>query len=95
MKTITTDNGTEYYDHREFARVLKTEVYFTDSFCSWHKGTIENANKPVRQYFPKGTDFRDVSDEEVLAVQLKLNRRLRKKLGFSTPTEEFYKLELV
>ena len=90
LKTITTDNGTEFYDHEEFAKVLKTRVYFTDSFCSWQKGAIENANKLIRQYFPKGTDFRKITDEEVKAVQLKINKRPRKKLGFSTPVKEFF-----
>jgi len=91
LKTITTDNGIEFYDHMEFAKVLKTKVYFADSYCSWQKGAIENANKLIRQYFPKGTDFRQVSDSEVKAVQFKLNRRPRRKLGFSTPVREFYK----
>lgn len=78
-------------DHQEFAKVLKTKVYFADSYCSWQKGAIENANKLIRQYFPKGTDFRNVTDDEVKVVQLKLNRRPRKKLGFSTPAKEFYR----
>lgn len=92
LKTITTDNGTEFYDHQEFSKVLKAPVYFTDSYCSWQKGAIENANKLIRQYFPKGTDFRKVTDGQVKAVQLKLNKRPRKKLGFSSPVREFYRM---
>ncbi len=91
LKTIATDNGTEFYDHQEFAKSLKTKVFFADSYSSWQKGAIENANKLIRQYFPKGTDFRLVSDEEVHKVQLKLNRRPREKIKFSTPTKEFFK----
>jgi len=91
LKTITTDNGTEFYDRQEFARALDTNVYFTDSYASWQKGAIENANKLIRQYFPKGTDFRLVSDQDVKEVQHKLNRRPREKINFSTPLKEFYK----
>ena len=92
LKTITTDNGLEFYDHMEFAKSLCTKVYFADSYASWQKGAIENANKLIRQYFPKGTDFRTVTDREVLNIQYKLNRRPREKLNFSTPLKEFYKL---
>lgn len=90
LKTITTDNGIEFYDHQDFAKVLSTTVYFADSYASWQKGAIENANKLIRQYFPKGTDFRLVSDKQVQEVQYKLNRRPREKINFSTPLKEFY-----
>ncbi len=92
LKTITTDNGIEFFDHQEFAEVLCTSVYFADSYASWQKGAIENANKLIRQYFPKGTDFRMVTDEQIKKVQYKLNRRPREKLNFSTPLKEFYNL---
>lgn len=94
LKTITTDNGIEFYDHQEFASALKTKVYFADSYCSWQEGAIENANKLIRQYFPKGTDFRKITDGEVRAEQFKLNKRPRKKLEFSTPLKEFFRLIL-
>lgn len=90
LKTITTDNGTEFYDHQEFAKALCTTVYFADSYASWQKGAIENANKLIRQYFPKGTDFRLVSDKQVQEIQHKLNRRPRKKINFSSPLKEFF-----
>ena len=90
LKTITTDNGTEFYDHQDFAKALCTTVYFADSYASWQKGAIENANKLIRQYFPKGTDFRLVSDKQVRDIQYKLNRRPREKINFSTPLKEFY-----
>ncbi|WP_289761500.1 IS30 family transposase, partial [uncultured Duncaniella sp.] len=70
-----TDNGTEFYNHQEFAKALCTRVYFADSYASWQKGAIENANKLIRQYLPKGTDFRLVSDHDVMQVQRKLNQR--------------------
>lgn len=92
LKTITTDNGTEFYDHQEFAKALDVKVYFADSYASWQKGAIENANKLIRQYFPKGTDFRLISDQQVIDVQHKLNRRPREKINFSIPVKEFYNL---
>ncbi|MBJ2184349.1 MAG: IS30 family transposase [Muribaculaceae bacterium] len=90
LKTITTDNGIEFHDHQDFAKALCTTVYFADAYASWQKGAVENANKLIRQYFPKGTDFRNVSDNEVLQVQRKLNQRPRAKINFSSPLKEFY-----
>ena len=89
--TITTDNGSEFVRHERIAEELNTTVYFADSYASWQKGAIENTNKLVRQYIPKGTDFRELTDEYVHHVQLKLNRRPREKLNFSTPKDEFFK----
>ena len=92
--TITTDNGVEFCRHRKIAEALKTTVYFADSYASWQKGAIENTNKLIRQYIPKGTDFRELSDDYIHSVQLKINRRPREKLNFSTPKDEFFKLLL-
>lgn len=92
--TITTDNGGEFVRHATIARKLHTTVYFADSYASWQKGAIENTNKLVRQYIPKGTDFRELTDDFITSVQYKLNRRPRKKLDFSTPKDEFFKLLL-
>ena len=92
--SITTDNGVEFCRHRRIAEALKTTVYFADSYASWQKGTIENTNKLIRQYIPKGSDFRDLTDEYIHSVQLKINRRPREKLNFSTPKDEFFKLLL-
>lgn len=92
--TITTDNGPEFARHDMIARKLHTTVYFADSYASWQKGAIENTNKLVRQYIPKETDFRDLTDEFISSVQLRLNRRPRKKLNFSSPKDEFFNLLL-
>ena len=73
------------------ARKLETTVYFTDPYSSWQKGAVENANKLLRQYFPKVTDFNLVTQEELDKIQYKINRRPREKLNFSTPKTEFYK----
>lgn len=89
--TITTDNGIEFMNHRWLAKRIGATVYFADPFCSGQKGAVENANKLLRQYFPKGTDFREVDQSDLDAVQAKINRRPRKKLAFSSPLVEFFK----
>lgn len=95
--TITTDNGGEFAQHEMIAKGLRMKtnegqkVYFADSYCSWQKGCIENTNKLIRFYFPKGTDLKALTDEQVKWVQKKLNMRPRKKLDFNTPKEEFFK----
>lgn len=89
--TITTDNGIEFRNHKEIARALGCTVYFADPYCSGQKGAVENANKILREFFPKGTDFRTVTQEELNKVQYQINDRPRKKLGFSTPKIEFFK----
>ena len=92
VHTITTDNGSEFRNHRRIADALNAKVYFADSYASWQKGAIENANKLIRQYIPKGTDFDLITDDFIHSVQLKINRRPREKLNFSTPKDEFFKL---
>lgn len=89
--TITTDNGIEFRNHKEIAKALGCTVYFADPYCSGQKGAVENANKILREFFPKGTDFRTVSQVELNKVQYQINDRPRKKLGFSTPKIEFFK----
>ncbi|MGK4272388.1 IS30 family transposase, partial [Parabacteroides johnsonii] len=90
VRTITTDNGGEFACHELIEKKLRATVYFTDSYCSWQKGAIENANKLVRQYIPKGTDFNTVSDRFVMEIQKKINCRPREKLGFRSPKEYFF-----
>ena len=91
LKTITTDNGPEFAAHELITEELKVKVYFTDPYSAWQKGAIENANKLIRQFIPKGASFKDYSDEQVKQIQYKLNNRPREKLNFSTPKVEFYK----
>lgn len=88
--TITTDNGIEFREHKRICKALGVTVYFTDAYSSWQKGAIENTNKLIRQYLPKGTDFNTVSDEHILAIQHKINKRPRMKLNFSNPKSEFF-----
>ena len=89
--TITTDNGIEFRNHKDIAQALGCTVYFADPYCSGQKGAVENANKILREFFPKGTDFRLVTQEELNNVQYLINDRPRKKLAFSTPKIEFFK----
>ena len=90
--TITTDNGFEFRDHEDIAKALDCKIYFADPYCSGQKGAVENANKIFREFFPKGTDFRKISQQELNKVQYLINDRPKKKLGFSTPKIEFYKM---
>ncbi len=97
VHTITTDNGCEFAAHMDITKGLSTKgkemvrVFFTDSYSSWQKGAIENANKLIRRYIPKKANFKDFSEKKIEEIQYKLNRRPREKLKFSTPKVEFYK----
>ena len=66
-------------------------VFFADSYSSWQKGAIENANKLIRQYIPKGTDFSTLTDAFIRKIQCKINRRSRKKLNFESPKTVFFR----
>ena len=97
LKTITTDNGSEFAAHLDITAGLSMKglddvtVYFADSYCSWQKGAVENVNKLIRQYIPKKSNFNNIPDQYVKNVAKKLNLRPRKKLGFSNPKTEFFK----
>lgn len=91
IRSITTDNGSEFAEHQFIAKRLKTKVFFAHPYSSWEKGCIEYHNKLIRQYIPKGTDFENVSDEMLKEIVIKINKRPRLKLGFSTPVAEFFK----
>lgn len=86
-KTITVDNGTEFSDHQRLAAATGMNVYFALPYCSWQRGTNENTNGLIRQFFPKGTDFRQVPSEKIRHVKNLLNHRPRKRHGYKTPYE--------
>ena len=96
VKTITTNNGCEFAAHLEITKKLSSKdsdkviVYFADSYCSWQKGAIENANKLIRKYIPKKANFNNFSDRKIMEIQKKLNRRPREKLDFATPKNRFF-----
>jgi IS30 family transposase len=91
LHTITTDNGSEFAAHEWITKQLGVPVYFTDSYASWQKGAVENTNKLIRQYIPKGMDISTVTDKRIASIQAKINKRPRAKLNFNTPKDEFYK----
>ena len=91
IKTITTDNGSEFAAHEWITEKLGAKVYFADSYCSWQKGAMENVNKLVRQYITKDTDIGKLTDKYIERIRKKINSRPRKKLNFKTPKHEFYK----
>ena len=97
VHTITTDNGCEFAAHLEITRMLsrggreRGKVYFADSYCSWQKGAIENANKLIRKYIPKKANFDDFSDSKIMKIQKKINRRPREKINFDSPKDRFFK----
>lgn len=93
FQTVTLDNGAEGAKHlelQEYYPHLKT--YFCDPFCSWQKGGVENTNKLIRQYFPRGRNMRNITDEEIYTAQEKLNNRPRKGLDYQTPNEIIHKV---
>lgn len=87
-KTMTHDNGKEIAKGYDIERDAGIRVYVTHPHSPWERGTNENTNGLVREFFPKGTDFRAVSDEDVLYVQELINTRPRKSLDWMTPNEK-------
>jgi len=92
--TITVDNGKEFCEHETIARVLQTRIYFAHPYASWERGLNENSNGLVRQYFPKGSDLAQLTEQEVQRVTELLNNRPRKTLAYRTPNEIFFKQRL-
>ncbi|MCK0746835.1 IS30 family transposase, partial [Chromohalobacter nigrandesensis] len=80
VQTVTLDNGSEFANHETVAKAVTAAVYFCDPYCSGQRGTNENTNGLIRQYYPKGTDFRQVTDAELRRTVNKLNDRPRKRL---------------
>lgn len=87
--SLTLDNGKEFAFHENLSKRLDTDIYFSHPYHAWERGLNENTNGLIRQFFPKRTDLRKVSVEEVLRAQNLLNRRPRKALGYKTPYEVF------
>ena len=91
-QTLTYDRGMEMFEHKLFTEHTKMKVYFADPYSPWQRGTNENTNGLLRQYFPKGTDLSLISRKEIKRVQRQLNGRPRKVLGYRTPYESFNSL---
>ena len=92
IKSITSDNGSEFAHHELIAKKLSCEFYFAHPYSSWERGLNEYTNKLIRQYIPKKSEFKNYNDMIIRAIQEKINRRPRKKLNFKTPTQIFFNL---
>ena len=90
VHTITGDNGKEFAEHVRIAETLKANFYFAHPYSAWERGTNENTNGLVRQYFPKKTDFSKVARSETKVAVDRLNHRPRKCLDFKSPFEVFF-----
>ena len=86
--SLTWDRGLEMAKHKEFTVATDVQVYFCDPQSPWQRGSNENTNLLLRQYFPKGTDLSPISQAQLDQVSLRLNQRPRKTLGFQTPADK-------
>ena len=89
---MTYDNGTENTKHEEINEILNCKSFFCNAYHSWEKGSIENRNKILRQFFPKGTNFNLISEEQISKIQEMINNRPMKLLGWKTPADLFSSL---
>lgn len=89
VHTITSDNGTEFAEHKAIAKKLQCDFFFADPYAAWQRGLNENTNKLIRQYIPKKTNFENISQEYLNNICLKLNTRPRKKLNYLSPLQVF------
>lgn len=87
LHTVTPDRGKEFAAHAAVTEALGVEFYFASPHHPWERGTNENTNGLIRQFFPKGTSFLDVTDDEVARMQDLMNGRPRETLGWHTPAE--------
>ncbi|WP_157379866.1 IS30 family transposase, partial [Burkholderia ubonensis] len=87
-KSVTWDRGMELAQHKQFTIATDVQVYFCDPQSPWQRGTNENTNGLLRQYFPKGTSLASYSQGDLNKIALQLNQRPRKTLGFMTPADK-------
>ena len=85
VHTITCDNGKEFAAHEEIAEALNAAIYFAHPYASWERGTNENTNGLIRQYIPKGTNFKELDMEDIRFIENRLNLRPRKCIDFDLP----------
>lgn len=90
-RTLTLDNGTEFSDWERLEKQTGMTIYFAYPYHSWERGTNENTNGLLRQYFPKSMDFNCITTEELMQVVKRLNDRPRKRLKFKSPKQLFMK----
>ena len=92
VKTVTYDNGTENANHESVNKLLNCKSFFCNAYHSWEKGSVENRNKILRQFFPKGTNFDLISEKEIRRVQNEINNRPMKALNWHSPAEVFKRI---
>ena len=92
VRSITSDNGTEFADHQTIAEKLQTTFYFAHPYSSWERGLNEYTNKLIRQYIDKKSCFDQFTDKQITDIQHKINRRPREKLNFKSPKSVFFNL---
>ena len=90
VHTLTADHGKEFADHEQIAEMLQLKFYFAHPYAAWERGTNENTNGLLRQYFPRQSDFQTISNKKMEQAMSKLNFRPRKSLRFKTPFEVFF-----
>jgi IS30 family transposase len=92
VHSITSDNGTEFYEHNRIAHKLDTDYFFAYPYSSWERRLNEYTNKLIRQYIPKKEAFTNYTDKQILDIQHKFNRRPGKLLNFEEPFSVFCKM---
>jgi IS30 family transposase len=90
VHTLTSDHGKEFAEHELIAETLQLKFYFAHPYAAWERGTNENTNGLLRQYLPRKSDFKTISNKKIDQIIAKLNFRPRKTLRFKTPFEVFY-----
>ena len=94
VHTVTSDNGREFAGREEIAATLEAGFYFAHPYSSWERGTNENTNGLIRQYFLKNRGFTTITQQEIDTAMERLNNRPRKRLGYLTPNQVFFKLDI-
>jgi len=91
-RSLTWDQGTEMSRHKAFSLATNVQIYFCDPRSPWQRGSNENTNGLLRQYFPRGTNFSNISQAQLNAIAQRLNQRPRKTLDFETPADKLQKV---
>ena len=90
IKSITFDNGSEFYNHKDLQDALECNIYFADPYSAWQRGINEHTNGLIRKYLPKTISFKELTQNDVDEIVEKLNNIPRKSLGYKTPYEAFF-----
>ncbi|MDO5023150.1 MAG: IS30 family transposase [Eubacteriales bacterium] len=90
VHTITSDNGSEFTEHKYIAKMLDAQFFFANPYSSWERGLNEYTNKLIRQYIPKGESFNKYNNKDIKQIQYAINKRPRKNLNFECPKKIFF-----